>query len=142
MESITSPTGKFTLPPSLIGMHRESVDWLSATDLWKRELEFFQKLLDQHAPKDNSVGYKKEVDHFQNLITYYDGELVDMLHKKLRKHESRLAKLVQEKTEADVDYYNEHSNIMDEASSFQKVFTEFKHGFFGFIEQGLRTYPA
>jgi hypothetical protein len=139
MESIAKATEKFSLQPSLIGMHRESVEWHSATELWKRELSFFQKLLDQHAPKLDSIEFKKEIDHFQNLITYYDGELVDVLHKKLRKHESRLAAMLQEPKEADVEYYNEHNVIMDEASSFQKVFTEFKHGFFAFIERGFGT---
>lgn len=137
MESLTSPTGEFTLQPSLLDMHRESVEWLSATDLWKRELYFFQKLLDQHAPKMTSVEYKKEIDHYQHLITYYNGELVDLLHKKLRKHESRLANILQEAKDTDQEYYQEHLALMDEASSFQKVFTEFKHGFFGFIEQGF-----
>ena len=137
METLATPTGNFVLQPSLIGMHRESVVWLSATDLWKRELNFFQKLLDQHAPKVNSVESKKEIDHYQNLITYYDGELVDVLHKKLRKHESRLAKMLQEPKESDIEYFNEHNGIMDEASSFQRVFTEFKHGFFAFIENGF-----
>lgn len=140
MESLTTPTGEFTLPPSLIGMHRESVEWLSATDLWKRELGFFQNLLDQHAPKMDSVEFKKQIDHFQHLITYYDGELVDLLHKKLRKHESRLAKILREPNQSDADYYHEHNTLMDEASSFQKVFTEFKHGFFEFIERGFSAY--
>ncbi len=137
MESLPTPTGAFTLSPSLTGMHRESVAWLSATVLWKRELSFFQKLLDQHAPKMDTVDFKKQVDHFQHLITYYDGELVDLLHKKLRKHESRLAKMLQEPTGSDAAYHQEHTALMDETSAFQKVFTEFKHDFFTFIEQGM-----
>ncbi|MCU0358342.1 MAG: hypothetical protein MUE95_12250 [Cyclobacteriaceae bacterium] len=137
METIATPTEKVTLQPSLIGMHRESLEWLSATALWKRELVFFQNLLDQHAPKVNTVEFKKEIDHYQNLITYYDGELVDVLHKKLRKHESRLAAILQEPKESDVEYYTEHNGLMEEASAFQKVFTEFKHGFFTFIEDGF-----
>jgi hypothetical protein len=137
MESLTTPTGEFILQPGLVGMHRESIEWLSATDLWKRELDFFQKLLDRHAPIMDTVELKKQIDHFQHLITYYNGELVDLLHKKLRKHESRLAKILQGPNESDVEYYAEHNSLMDEASSFQKVFTEFKHGFFSLIETGL-----
>ena len=137
MESLTSPTGNFTLQPSLESMHRESIEWLSATDLWKRELNFFQKLLDQHAPEMKSVEFKKQIDHFQHLITYYGGELVDLLHKKLRKHESRLASLIQEAGESDAEYYRAHTSLMDEASGFQKVFGEFKHGFFELIESRL-----
>lgn len=137
MESLASHTEKYTLQPSLDSMHRESVEWLSATDLWKRELQFFQKLLDKHAPTMDSVDYKKQIDHFQHLITYYSGELVDLLHKKLRKHESRLAILLQEPTESDASYYQAHLDLMDEASSFTKVFAEFKNGFFELIEERL-----
>lgn len=137
MESLTSPTGNFTLQPSLTGMHRESVEWLSATDLWKIELRFFQKLLDQYAPKMESVELKKQIDHFQHLITYYNGELVDLLHKKLRKHERHLGSMLQELNESDAEYYNQHTSIMDEASSYQRVFAEFKQGFFELIQQGF-----
>jgi len=137
MESLTSATEKFTLQPSLTGMHRESLEWLSATALWKREISFFQNLLDKYAPKMESVELKKQIDHFQHLITYYDGELIDLLHKKLRKHEKHLAEIHKEQSGSDSEYYKEHAPLMDEVSSFQKVFTEFKHGFFDLIEKGL-----
>ena len=84
-----------------------------------------------------SVELKKQIDHFQHLITYYDGELVDLLHKKLRKHESHLSRMLQELNESDAEYYNQHASIIDEASSFQRVFAEFKQGFFELIQQGF-----
>lgn len=140
MISVTSQTGKYVLQPSLIGMHRESVAWISATELWKRELTFFQNLLDQHAPKMDNVEFKKQVDHYQHLITYYNGELVDALRKKLRDHEKQLATMLQELNESDTEYFKEHAGIMEEVTAFAKVFTEFKHGFFAFIERGFSAY--
>ena len=44
MISVTGATGKYILQPSLIAMHRESLEWISATELWKRELVFFKNL--------------------------------------------------------------------------------------------------
>lgn len=140
MISVTSQTGKYILQPSLIGMHRESVEWISATELWKRELAFFQNLLDQHAPKMDSVEFKKQVDHYQHLITYYNGELVDALRKKLRDHEKQLATMLQELNESDTEYFKDHAAVIEEVAAFAKVFAEFKHGFFEFIERGFSAY--
>lgn len=140
MISVTGATGKYILQPSLVTMHQESLNWLSATELWKRELSFFQKLLDQHAPKMNHVEFKKQVDHYQNLITYYSGELVDQLRKNLRDHEHRLATMLKELNEADVEYIKEHQAVIDKLSSFQKAFTEFKQSFFEFVERGFSAY--
>lgn len=137
METLTNSAEKLGLQSNLMGMHRESTEWLSATELWKRELNFYQSLLDRHATKTDSVEFKKQVDHFQNLITYYNGELVDLLHKKIRKHNKQLNQLITEDNESDFETLHNHDTIMDEASSFQKVFTGFKHEFFEFIESNL-----
>ncbi|MBX2962682.1 MAG: hypothetical protein KF687_09230 [Cyclobacteriaceae bacterium] len=140
MISVTGATGKYILQPSLIAMHRESLEWISATELWKRELVFFQNLLDQHAPKMNHVEFKKQVDHYQHLITYYSGELVDSLRKNLKDHEKKLAVMLQELNESDTEYFKEHSSVIEEVAAFAKVFAEFKHGFFEFIERGFSAY--
>jgi len=134
MISVTGVTGKYILQPGLITMHQESLNWISSTMLWKRELSFFQKLLDQHAPKSTAVGFKKQIDHFQCIITYYQGEIVDLLRKKLREHETRLANMLKELNEADVVYFKEHRAVIDELSSFQEAFGNFKQQYFEFIE--------
>ncbi len=140
MISVLGSTGKYILQPSLLDMHRQTLEWLSATALWKRELSFFQNLLDKYAPTSSAVEFKKQIDHFQNLITYYNGELVDILRKKLRDHEGKLAHMLQDLKESDTDYYKEHGGIMDELDSFQKVFHTFKHSLYEFIEKGLSPY--
>jgi hypothetical protein len=138
MVSVLATTQKYILQPSLLDMHRQSLEWLSASELWKRELSFFQKLLDQSAPRDTAEDHKQQVGHFQSLITYYDGELVDTLRKKLREHESRLAHTLKELKESDTTYFKEHSGIMEELESFLNAFAEFKQTFFGFIESSLK----
>lgn len=140
MISVLGSTGKYILQPSLLDMHRQTLEWLSATALWKRELSFFQNLLDKYAPTSSAVEFKKQVDHFQNLITYYNGELVDLLRKKLRDHEGRLAQMLQTLNESDTEYFKEHGGIMDELDSFQTVFHTFKHSFYEFIERGTSPY--
>lgn len=137
MISVMSTTSNYILQPSLVEMHKKSLEWLSATVLWKRELKFFQQLLDNQAPKFSSVDDKKKIDHFQNLLIYYSGELVDELSSKLRKHESNLARMLQEKNESDTVYFREHQSLMIELQSFSESFQSYRHEFFDFIEKVL-----
>jgi hypothetical protein len=137
MINVLSTTDQYILQPSLLSMHRQTLDWMSATQLWKRELDFFQKLLEQASMKAPGIDLKKKVDHFQHLITYYGGEVVDGLHKKLRGHETHLANMLQNLNESDVEYFREHKGIMEETSTFATAFAEFKREFFGFVEKVL-----
>lgn len=137
MISVLSTTGKYILQPSLISMHQQSLAWQSTVELWKKELHFFQKLLDLHAAKLTSKDDKKRVDHFQNLMVYYNGEVVDELRKRLRMHETNLAVMLRQENESDVQYFNEHKELMDQAAAFEKSFTEFKHDFFMLIERAV-----
>lgn len=137
MISVLSTTGKYILQPSLLSMHQQSLAWQSSIELWKKELQFFQKLLDKHVNKLTSRDDKKRVDHFQNLILYYNGEVVDELRKKLRKHETNLAVMLQQENESDIQYFNEHKGLMEQASAFEKSFMEFKHDFFVLIESAM-----
>jgi len=137
MISVTGVTGKYILQPGLVTMHQESLNWLSTTEHWKRELSFFQKLLDTYTSNFTTVETKKQIDHYQHLITYYKGELVDQLKKKIREHEHKLARMLSEVNEADVEYIHEHTEVIDELISFNKVYTEFKNSFFEFVELAL-----
>jgi hypothetical protein len=127
--------GKYILQPSLIDMHRNSLAWLSASMLWKQELAFYQKLLDRAAPKLTSEDQKKRIDHFQSLITYYGGELVDLFRKRLREHEAHLAHMLQEKKESDTAYFQEHETLMEELVSFRTQYDNLKHEFMEFVER-------
>jgi hypothetical protein len=134
MISVTGVTGKYILQPGLVTMHQESLNWLSTAEYWKRELAFFQKLLDSYVGNFTTVEPKKQIDHYQNLITYYKGELVDLLKKRIRDHEHKLARMLNEVNEADVEYIQEHNEVIEELTSFSKVYNEFKNSFFEFIE--------
>lgn len=135
MISVTSITDKYILQPSLLYKHKKSLEWLSATALWKRELAFFQKLLEQYSPKFTSVDDKKRIDHFQSLITYYGGELIPSFATKLRVHEKKLAEVLESKDESKTEYFKEHDSLMDELSSLDGQFLQLKEEFFAFIEK-------
>lgn len=137
MISVLSTTNKYILQPSLLDMHHQSIEWLSATEFWKKEIAFFQKLLTNKSSYFTNEADKKNIDHFQNLITYYGGEVINQLASKLRKHESMLAGMLQSLNESDTQYFHEHKGIVDELSAFAKNFTMLKHEFFEFIERSI-----
>ncbi len=125
------------LQPSLVEMHRRSLDYLSSTLLWKRELSFFQRLLENSVLKFSKAEEKKKIGHFQSLITYYSGELVDLPHKKIRQHEHRLAEILQKQHESDAEYFVEHRKIISQAESFSKSHDEFRHELYDFVEKAM-----
>ena len=137
MISILSTTNKYILQSSLIDMHKQSLDWQSATELWKCEIKFFQKLLDTRASTFTLEEDKKKISHFQSLITYYGGEVIDLLASKLRKHEASLARILKDNNESDTTYYHEHKGLMDELAQFSMQFDKLKYELLCFMEPSL-----
>lgn len=135
MISVTGITENYILQPETIEKHSKTLELLSATVLWKGELRTFQKILDQRAPLLTTIDDKKKIDHFQNLITYYSGEVVDELRKKLRDHENKLAHMLEAKDESYVQYFKEHDTIMDQVTTFSNLFKEFRAEFLAFTEK-------
>lgn len=117
MISITGATNQYSLQPALLDKHRNTLEWLSQSIVWKTELKIFQRLIDSEAPNLTRTDDKKMVDHFQHLITYYNGEVVDGMRKQLRAHENKLAKMLETNAEWDVQYFREHDDIMTNAQS-------------------------
>lgn len=135
MVSVTSVTNNYILQPTLLGKHKKTLEWLSAAVLWKRELAFFQKLLDQYAPKCSAAEDKKKLDHFQNVIIYYKCELIDTLTARLRLHEKNLAEMLESRDETKIDYIREHEGLMTELESLNTQFIQNREELFSFIEK-------
>jgi hypothetical protein len=135
MISATSVTTNYILQPGLLDKHRKTLNWLSSSLLWQREFNFFQKLLDQHATKFNAIEDKKKIDHFQNLLIYYNNEVIIDLRKKLRDHENKLADMLKTKDELKTEYFKEHDALMQELEAFNVSFIEYKEELFEFIEK-------
>ena len=119
-------------------LHFESVKWVSDIALWKIELNFFQKLLDKYGSSFEMVEDKKEIDHFQNLITYYNGELLDEFRQLVRRHENHLAKDFAVKGEVNEQEYRlKHKELKVRIRAFDDEFKAYKKEFFAFIERAL-----
>ncbi|GCC53003.1 hypothetical protein SanaruYs_32440 [Chryseotalea sanaruensis] len=138
MISVLSTTNKYILQPSLLDMHQQSREWLSATEFWKKEIDFFQKLLTSKSAFFTEIEDKQKIGHFQSLIMYYNVEVIDKLARKLRTHENALADMLQSLNESDTQYFHEHKGLMEELSTFARSFNTLKQELFEFIEKALR----
>jgi hypothetical protein len=137
MISVTSTTDRYILQPTLLSKHKKTLEWLSAAVLWKIELAFFQKLLDQYALELPALEDKKQLDHFQNIIIYYKGELIDSLTGRLRLHEKKLADMLATSDESKTEYFKEHDGLMSELEALNNQIIQFKDGLFSLIEKAL-----
>jgi hypothetical protein len=137
MISPIAATDKYILQPTLFEKHRKTLDWLSSALLWKREMAFFQKLLDQYAAKFSALEDKKRIDHFQHLITYYNGEVIDGLRAKLRMHEKNLAEVLQKNDELNTQYFNDHDELMKMLEAANTQVSNIKAELFNFIEKAM-----
>ncbi len=134
MISVTGVTDHYILQPTTIEKHKATREWLSAAAFWKKELNFFQKLLEQFSPRLTRMEDKQKVDHFQSIITYYNGELIDSYKAKLRDHEKHLAQMLENKDETDTRYFKEHDGLMSEMQALDKQMNEYKEEFYSFVD--------
>ncbi len=138
MENLKEANTDFLLEIGLESLHQESSKWISEINLWKLELSFFQKLLDKYSKNFSTEKQRKELDHFQNLITYYNGELLDQFMQKIRKHEKSLVGELKNDIKIDETIYRKkHWEIANEIKSLAGEYYHNKKNFFKFIESVL-----
>ena len=126
MISVTGVTNNYVLQPALLDKHTKTLAWLSATALWKSELAFFQKQLDGLSVVSLMREERSEVTHFQNLVLFYTVEVIEDMRKKLRNHESKLARMLETKSEWETQYYKEHGELMEDAEALSWRFEKLK----------------
>jgi hypothetical protein len=102
----------------LLEKHRRTLNWLSSTLLWQREFNFFQKLLDQNAAKLDIRRRQEKIDHFQNLILYYNSELILAFEKNSAITKIACGYVKDKKMKQRPQYFKEHDAIMQELESF------------------------
>ena len=140
MDQIALENIDFLAERSLEDLHYSSRQWLFNIEFWRKELDFFQTLLDRNVDKAESVDQKKQIDHFQHLITYYQGELLDEFHQKARRHEkSTRAMLDGESSKVDNAFREKHNTLFDQIVSFDNQFKQHKLDFYEFISALLNT---
>lgn len=124
MISVTGVTNNYSLQPALLEKHARTLSWLSITVHWKSELAFFQKVLKEIKPTVTSPEVGSKIENLDNQIFYFLIDGIEELRRKLRNHESRLAKMLEAKSEWDTQYYKEHDDLMESAMGLSKKIDE------------------
>ncbi len=138
MNSIEQSKTDFLLQRTVEDLNESSRQWMEDIDFWKIELDFFQKLLDDQVAKMHSKEQKKQLDHFQNLIIYYSGELLDQFEQSARRHAKLMATLVESNNGVeDTNYRSKHIDLADKIDSFAYQFRQYKKDLYQFLEGTL-----
>jgi hypothetical protein len=116
MISVTGATNYYSLQPSLLEKHSRTLSWLSATMHWKGELRFYQMMLNDLRPSMTSAEFNAEIDDLENQVLYFLLEGIEDMRRKLRHHESMLARMLEARAEWDTQYFKEHDALMESAA--------------------------
>ena len=138
MEKLMVDNSETLTEQNLESLLYNSKEWKSEVEMWKRELQFFQILLDKYASQMNTVEQKQKMDHFQHLIIYYNGELLDYFNQKARRHAKYLAGHVENDKPLNKEEYQEkYGTVNNQINAFASEFRKYKMDFFQFIEKVL-----
>jgi len=136
MNLLSPATTNYLLEVSMENLHQESNAWLTEIEFWKAELAFYQKLLEKISVKLTSVEDKKKIDHFQNLIIYFGGELLDQYEHDIREHEKYLGQMVQDKVPVNEQLYREiHKKYQAQITAFDLDFKAYRQELFSYAEK-------
>ena len=138
MDQLTNVDKEFLLKVGIEELLNQRRVWMSRILLWKTELGFFQKLLDSNSVKFQSADDKKLEDHFQNLIIYYNGEVLDQYKQSVRRHKKNLHALggdLEEVLREEETVRRNHIDLSDKIDGFDEEFRKYKHEFIEFMEK-------
>ena len=136
MEGITAPKSDFILERSIEDLHYGTAQWLSELNFRKDELRFFQSLMEKHVAEADNHDKQAELEHLQNKLTYYNGEVVDQFLHDLRLHEKELSAMLSGNIASnDHEYRQKHQRIADNLHSFDKEYKQYKKELYSFIEK-------
>jgi superfamily I DNA/RNA helicase len=127
MISVIGATSNYSVQPALIVKHASTLSWLSSTMHWKSELTFFQKVLKELKASVTSPDVLTEIENLENQVVYFLIEGIEELRKKLRNHESKLAKMLEARSEWDTQYYKEHDALMASATALSENIDRLVH---------------
>jgi hypothetical protein len=131
----------YILEMSLTDLRQKSKAWLSEIELWLLELTIFRKMLrvNQDRLIEDNTSNEKELDHFRELIDYYEIRLLRNLKSKLEIHEGNLIELMDGHLNQDEGSFREnHKNIGQVVHAFENEFRNLKKEFLTFMEAAIK----
>ena len=136
--SLPSSSTEYLLPPGLGDLHQKTINWESIIELWKRELDFFDKIIKQYGTQLQGREDIKEREHFKLLLKFYKDKLMHSLSTKMLKHEAKLKFLLNDgNMQNEFNYRDEHRDLERQIGAFEKEFQCYKNELYHLIEKVL-----
>lgn len=134
MESLRS-SKKFLLEKGFQECYEDCKLWKSQIELWKIELNLFQRLLEKCTLELSTVEQKKEIDHFHTLVKYYRGELLNEFMDEVNFHEKNLIKVLYKEAKPDDSRLGiDHKLLARRVNTFMEEFSAYKNELSRFME--------
>lgn len=136
MTQLIPTSDHYLLEVSVEDLHRESRTWLSEIEFWRLELAFYQQLLEKVHTKGQGEEEKKQLDHFQGQLPYFQEELLDQYEHDIREHETLLRNMLQEKAPFDEQLYRgRHKKYEEQLKAFSHQFKDYRKDLYAFAEK-------
>ncbi len=109
---------------------RESAVWTSDVDFWLDETQSFQSVLVEALKTVYEPSFLKQLNHLQNIVTYYGSEVLIELKSKIFHHMERLRTLKNEELHNEKSLLGkEHTQLGKEIEGIEKLMREYKDEF-------------
>tara|TARA_Y100000589_G_scaffold320020_1_gene349374 strand:+ start:47144 stop:47536 length:393 start_codon:yes stop_codon:yes gene_type:complete len=124
---------KKLLEPAIEDLHNEHKDWISDMQFHKDEMKFFEDLLSLNLPKIKTDEQKAQLEHLQNKLIYFKGELIDKFLHDAKVHEFNLEKALESDHYDEDDLYKDHLKYRDDFKALHRDILDYKKELFDFI---------
>ena len=114
-------------------LHFELNLWLNELKFYKDEIKIFNQRLEDIVGRNTNKEVMQQLEHFQNQYIR-QSEVIDELRHEVKQHENVLEKEVSDNPVAtDRRYFEDHTELRDQANQFKKIYKELKDEFMRFL---------
>jgi hypothetical protein len=118
---------------TIAGIHFSHRLWMNQIAFYKTEIKIFQERLEEIAKKNTSKDVHIEIEQYQNRFIIQSNEM-DIIFHKIKLHEHHIASKCKNGVYPSEDFMiDEHDKLKDEVNQFEKIYSELREDFYGFI---------
>ena len=118
-------------------LHFELNLWLNELKFYKDEIKIFNRRLEDIVSRNTDKEVMRQLEHFQNQYIRQI-EVIDVLRHEVKQHENILEKeVIDNPVAVDHRYFEDHTDLREQADQFKKIYRELKEEFMLFITKWM-----
>jgi hypothetical protein len=118
-------------------LHFELNLWLNELKFYKDEIKIFNRRLEDIVSRNTDKEVMRQIEHFQNQYIRQI-EVIDELRHEVKQHENILEENALDNPIAvDHRYFEDHTELRDQADQFKKIYKELKVEFMRFLSKWM-----